>query len=98
METNIDPIRIKSIKSSIPVTITFDDGGGLILISDGFNFEYEEQYVTRDDKSMLEYYRENLEEHNENKNHLEYHTKESMINLYKDLLRLANELMKEVTE
>lgn len=47
---------------------------------------------------MLEYYKEDLEEHNANEEHLEYHTKESVINLYKDLLMLANKLMKEVQE
>lgn len=98
METNIDPVIIKSIKSSSPITITFNDDNGIKLTADSFDFEYEEQYMTRDDEAMLEYYRENLEEHNENNKHLEYHTKESVINLYEDLLRLTNELMKEVAE
>ena len=47
---------------------------------------------------MIEYYKENLEEHNVNAEYLEYHTKESLINLYEDLLRLANSLMEEVAE
>ena len=98
METNIDPVIIKSIKSSSPVTITFNDGNGFTLTADIFDFEYEEQYVTPDSEAMLEYYIEHLEEHNENEKYLEYNTKESMINLYKDLLILANELMTEVVE
>lgn len=99
MEKNIDPIRIKSIKSSTPAKITFNGGNGITLTADSFDFEYaQQQYVTRGNEAMLEYYRENLEEHNENKKHLEYHTKESVINLYKDVLRLANELMKVVAE
>ena len=99
MKDSIDPTEIKSIKSSTPAKIAFNGGNGITLTADSFDFEYaQQQYVTRFNEAMLEYYRENLEEHNENKKHLEYHTKESMINLYKDLLRLTNELMKEVTE
>lgn len=43
----------------------------------------------------LEVYLERLVEHNANSEHLELHTKESVINLYKDLLALANELVGE---
>lgn len=47
---------------------------------------------------MREVYKENLEERNASAEHLGYHTKESVINLYKDLLKLANQLMGEVEE
>ena len=47
---------------------------------------------------MIGCYKENLEEHNANAEHLEYHAKESLINLYEDLLKLANALMEEVAE
>lgn len=43
----------------------------------------------------LKYNAERLVEHNNNEQHLEHHTKESLINLYRDLLNLTNELMRE---
>ena len=43
-----------------------------------------------------EEYKERLDEHNANAEHLEYHAKESLINLYRDLLELADDLLGEV--
>lgn len=49
MEMSIDPTEIKSIKSSTPVTITFNDGNTLKAYS--FVFEDAENYVKRKDKT-----------------------------------------------
>lgn len=46
----------------------------------------------------LENYKEALSEHNSDSKNLEYHTKESVLNLYKNLLELANELLKELSD
>ena len=47
---------------------------------------------------MNNYYKKAIEEHKENANHLEHHTKESIIALYIGLLSLTNQFIEEVME
>ena len=49
MKNSIDPTEIRSIESSTPVTITFDDGSTITAYS--FIFEDMTHYVTRDDEA-----------------------------------------------
>ena len=49
MKDSIDPTEIKSIKSSTPVTITFDDGSTITAYN--FIFEDTTHYVSREDES-----------------------------------------------
>ena len=49
MEMSIDPTEIKSIKSSTPVTITFN--GGSTITAYNFIFEDTTHYATRDDEA-----------------------------------------------
>lgn len=49
MKNSIDPTEIKSIRSSTPVTITFDDGSTITAYS--FIFEDMTHYVSREDES-----------------------------------------------
>lgn len=49
MKDSIDPTEIKSIKSSTPVTITFNDGSTITAYS--FIFEDATHYATRDDEA-----------------------------------------------
>lgn len=49
MKDSIDPTEIKSIKSSTPVTITFNDGSTITAYS--FIFEDATYYATRDDEA-----------------------------------------------
>lgn len=50
------------------------------------------------EKWELDADKENLEEHNNTSNTLQYHSAGSLINLYRDLLKLTNKLMKELEE
>ena len=43
----------------------------------------------------LKFYKEMLEEHSNNEESLDFHTKESIINLYRHLLELSISLMEE---
>lgn len=49
MKNSIDPTEIRSIESSTPVTITFDDGSTITAYS--LIFEDMTHYVTRDDEA-----------------------------------------------
>ena len=49
MKDSIDPTEIKSIKSSTPVTITFNDGSTITAYS--CIFEDATRYATRDDEA-----------------------------------------------
>lgn len=49
MKDSIDPTEIKSIKSSTPVTITFNDGNTITAYN--FIFEDMTHYVSREDES-----------------------------------------------
>ena len=49
MDIKIDPTEIKSIESSTPVTITFDDGSTITAYS--FIFEDMTHYVSRDEEA-----------------------------------------------
>lgn len=49
MKDSIDPTEIKSIESSTPVTITFDDGSRITAYN--FIFEDTTHYATRDDEA-----------------------------------------------
>lgn len=49
MKNSIDPTEIRSIESSTPVTITFDDGSTITAYS--FIFEDTTHYATRDDEA-----------------------------------------------
>lgn len=49
MKDSIDPTEIKSIKSSTPVTITFDDGSTITAYS--FIFEDATHYASREDEA-----------------------------------------------
>lgn len=49
MKNSIDPTEIKSIESSTPVTITFNDGSTFTAYS--FIFEDTTHYVSREDES-----------------------------------------------
>lgn len=48
--------------------------------------------------NALNFHKEVLAEHKSNLEHLDYHTKESVENLYKDLIKLYEMLIEEVTE
>ena len=49
MKNSIDPTEIKSIESSTPVTITFDDGSTITAYN--FIFEDTTHYASREDES-----------------------------------------------
>ena len=49
MKNSIDPTEIRSIESSTPVTITFDDGSTITAYS--FIFEDTTHYVSREDEA-----------------------------------------------
>ena len=49
MKNSIDPTEIKSIKSSTPVTITFNDGSTITAYN--FIFEDMTHFVSREDES-----------------------------------------------
>lgn len=51
MKNSIDPTEIRSIESSTPVTITFDDGSTITAYS--FIFEDMTHYVSREDESWI---------------------------------------------
>ena len=49
MKNSIDPTEIKSIESSTPVTITFNDGSTITAYS--FIFEDATHYASREDEA-----------------------------------------------
>lgn len=54
MKTNIDPAKIKSIKSNTPITVTSNDENGIALTADSFIFEYAELEQTQNNSGKQE--------------------------------------------